>query len=155
MSFFVVNQSWDYAVSRSIYTICQLCGITPLVWPLVWFSILGHSQREMLGITEVSQGAIQILHRDRESSSLTHGLFGRLLQKENRTRLRIMMWRSFLSAFRIRVELIRLTGCHVFVHTVQGCLVATGYHSKHPEQCPRLNPDHSCHCRILADRPLS
>ena len=64
-----------------------------------------------------------------------------------------MRWRSFLSASRIRVELIRLIGRHVFVCIVKGCLVAAGYHSKHLDRCPRLPPDRRCHCRMFADRP--
>ena len=46
--------------------------------------------------------------------------------KGDRVLLRIMRRKSFLSAFRIRVELIRRTGRRVLVCTVQGRLVAAG-----------------------------
>ena len=60
--------------------------------------------------------------------------------------------KSFLSAPRIRVELIRRTGRHIFVRTVQICLVAAGFHSRHPGRCPILTPDHHHHRGILAHK---
>ena len=63
-----------------------------------------------------------------------------------------MRWKTFLSAFRIGLELIRRTGGRVFVRTVQICLVAAGYISLHPDQCPRLTLNHRHRHRILALR---
>ena len=60
--------------------------------------------------------------------------------------------RVFAQLSRIRMELIRRTGCHVVVRMVQGRLVATGYRPRHSEQCPRLTPDHRCCRRMLAHR---
>ena len=83
-----------------------------------------------------------------ESNSLTHVLRGHLLKtitsKEDHAFLHIITWKNVLSASRVRVELIRWTGCCVFV--------AAGYQSKHPDWCPRLTPDHSCHHSMFKDR---
>ena len=59
---------------------------------------------------------------------------------------------SFLSASRIRVELIRRIGRRVFVCTVQRCLVSVGCRSRHLFWYPRLTPDHRRHCRMLVRR---
>ena len=63
------------------------------------------------------------------------------------------MWQMiFPTLSRIRVERISQTGRHVFVHTVQGRLVAAECHQKHPGRCPKLTPDHNCRRRMLADK---
>ena len=93
---------------------------------------------------------------DRESNILTQGYVGIYWKKGVkgcRILFRIMKWNSFRSVPRIQVELIRLTGCLVFVHAAQGRLKAVGYLWRHSDQCPRLSPNHHrCH-RMLADRP--
>ena len=61
----------------------------------------------------------------------------------------MMRCENFLSAPRIRVAPIMQIGRRVFVRTALGLLVATGYRSKHLDQCPRLTPDH------CPDRPQS
>ena len=107
----------------------------------------------------VSKDAIwKVLHRVRESSSITLGLYWHLLEtttsKEDHAPLCIMRWKCFLSAFRIRVKLFRQIERRVFISTVHvGRLVAAGYRSRYPEQCCRLAPDHCRHRRMLADRP--
>ena len=53
---------------------------------------------------------------------------------------------------RIRVELIRRTGCPVVVRVVQGRLVAAGYRPRHPDWFHRLIPGHHRCRRILALR---
>ena len=72
--------------------------------------------------------------------------------KKDRTLLCIMRPKNFPSASRIRVELIRRTWRHAFVHIVQRCWVAAGYRSRDAARCPRLHFDHRCHSRMLAQR---
>ena len=101
----------------------------------------------------VSKGAIQkVIRCVRESNRLTLELREHLLKtitcREVRTLRCIMKRRCFLSASRIRVELIRRTGCHVFDPMFQGRLVhviTPGYRSRYPDRCPRLTLDHRCH----------
>ena len=54
-------------------------------------------------------------------------------------------WGNFLSASRFRVELIWRTGSHASARMAQGCLVASGYHSRHPYRCSKMT---RCHRRI-------
>ena len=54
------------------------------------------------------------------------------------------------SASRIRGEVIMRPERSLFVRMAQGCLVATGYRSRHPKLCSRLNPDHHRRCSNLA-----
>ena len=61
--------------------------------------------------------------------------------------------RVFFQLSRIRVGLIWRTGRPVVVRMIQGRLVAVGYHSRHPDRCPRLTHHHRCRRRILADMP--
>ena len=61
--------------------------------------------------------------------------------------------RVFSQLSRIRVQLIRRTGRPIVVRMVKGRLVAAGYHSKHPDRCPRLTHHHRCRRRMLADIP--
>ena len=66
-----------------------------------------------------------------------------------------MRRKRFLSASKMKVELIRRTGRSVFVRTSQGRSETAGYSSRHQDRCPRLNPEHRC-CRcMLAKRPNS
>ena len=60
--------------------------------------------------------------------------------------------KKFLTASRIRVELIRRTERPVFICMVQGRLVAARYYSRHPDGCPGRIPDHRCCRRMLTDR---
>ena len=98
----------------------------------------------------------QVLHPVREGSNLTRGLRGHLLKtiasKEDRALLRILRWKSFLSASRISEELICQFGRTVVVRTAQGRLVANRSHPRHPDRCLWLAPDHRCHHRLLANR---
>ena len=108
-------------------------------------------------ITGVSQGTIlKVPRRVREGSSLTQGLTMHLLTtitwNDGRSLRHIIGWKSFLSESRIEVELTRRTGRRVLVSTVQGCLLATGYCSRHPDRCSRVTPDYCCCRRTLANR---
>ena len=47
--------------------------------------------------------------------------------------------------------MIKRSGRSVFVHTVQGRLVAAGHRSRYPERYPKRTPDHRC--RMLVNRP--
>ena len=99
-------------------------------------------------ITGVSQGTIlKVPVRVRGGSSLTQGLSMHLLKTITWNDGRIIGWKSFLSASRIEMELTRRTGRRVFVSTVQGCLLATGYCSRHSDRSSWMTPDH---CIIAA-----
>ena len=63
-----------------------------------------------------------------------------------------MRWNRFLSSSRIRLELIRQTGCCVSARTAQRRLVAAGYLSKRQKRCPCLTHDHRRQCHIWACR---
>ena len=62
---------------------------------------------------------------------------------QNRTALFSVSWGFYLSAnHEVMVGLIGWTGCSVFVCTVQRCLGAAGYRSRHLDRFPKLTPDH-------------
>ena len=64
-----------------------------------------------------------------------------------------MRQKSFLSVSRMRMDLIWWTGRRFFVHTIQICLVASGYRWRDPEaRCPRLTFDHRVCRHMLAHR---
>ena len=112
--FFYDIHLWIVALSAHFYlTPKWLSGETNIrpviIGNNVRFTGLGLSQMEMSRIKEVSQGVIwKVLHRVRESSSLTHGLRGHILKtiiwKENHTLLRITRQKSFQSASKIRAN---------------------------------------------------
>ena len=97
------------------------------------------SDRDIQNHWSVTRYHLEVLCCIREGSSLIQGLHGHLLKtitsKEDRSLPCIMRQKSFFSAFRIRVELIRWTACRVFVRMVQRCLAAVGYRPGHPVQC--------------------
>ena len=75
--------------------------------------------------------------------------------REDRVLIRILRRYWFLSLPRIRVELIRRTGCHVSAHTIQRGLAAAGYRSRRPVRCLRLTHDHRPRPRIWGCRHWS
>ena len=108
----------------------------------------------MVRITRVAQDdKSKVLLPVCDTISLTQGLPGHQLKtltwKVDRDLLCIMMENRFLSASRIRVELTRGIRCRIFVCMVQGGLVVAVYHSKHPDRCPGLTPQHRHMRRIL------
>ena len=108
-----------------------------IIETIVRFSALGLSQ-EISIIIGVSQRAI-----------FKHLL--KTITLKGHAFLHIGRRKCFFAAPRIKVELIRQSGPHIFVCMVQGHLVATGYRSRDPNRCPRLTPGHS-HRRMLAPK---
>ena len=92
---------------------------------IVRLSGRGLSQREMSRIIGVSHGAIsKVLRLVRDTSSFTEGIGGASIVDDHIrgdcALFHVMRSNKFLSAPRSRVERIRLIGCRVFVHSVQG-----------------------------------
>ena len=116
------------------------------------------SQREILRNTGVSRGGIsKVIHHFRETRRAIERPHGHRLRmttpREDRSLVWIMRRNRFLSSLRIRVELIRRTGRHVFAGTVQRYLVAVGYYSRRPAKCPRLTHNHRCRRRMGKQAP--
>ena len=119
-------------------------NIQPIVIEIiVRFSRCGLSHREMLRITEVSQGdTSEVLSRVRHISSLTQRLCRHRLEmttwKEDHVLLRIMKRNRFISASVIKVELIKRIRLCFFLSTIQRRFVVAGYCSSQPDRCPIL-----------------
>ena len=122
---------------------CNICAFKAISllsdhYQPIYCSVLmsGYFQwcRELLSCHKAS---FKVLRRVRKNIHLTQGLWGHLLKKtaskEDHAFHRIMRRKSFLSASKITVELIRRTGCPVFVCTAQGSSVADVCCSRHPD----------------------
>ena len=113
---------------------------------IAWLSGRGLSQRVISRITGVSQGGkSKVLSHVRETVRAIQSHMG-------------IGWgwphqgNTVPSSSRIRVKLIRRTGCYVSAHMVQRRLTAAGYRSRRPVRCPRLTLDHRPRPRIWAWR---
>ena len=72
--------------------------------------------------------------------------------KRRQCLFRSMRSSRLLPSSRVRVELIRRIGCCVVFKTVQRRLVVARYHSRHPDSCPTLTPEHRHRHCILTHR---
>ena len=116
-------------------------------------------QRDIFKITGVSQVTRRHLKspppcpwEQLSYTSLPGHLLKTITSKGDRALLHIVSRNSFLSASRIRVELIIRTGHRALVRMVHRYLVTAEYRFIHSDRCHRLTPDYGRRRRMLAHR---
>ena len=118
---------------------------------IVRLSADGNSQREVAGMLGVSKGWIsKILRRNRETGRPHQRKRGGSMKistpREDHQLLQMVRTNCFLSAPRLRMQMIRRFGRRMSVRTIRRRLLAAGYWSGHPARCPRLTLEHRrCH----------
>ena len=156
-----------YHIQLWYIAVCKLPSQTKVaIMPThIWLVIIENSVRfSGLGFRRTIIRELQECHRVPSKKSYVVFVRASVLPKgylgiywiwshQNKTMpiLHTIGWRSFLSAVRIRVELIRRTRRRFFVHTAQGSLIVAGFRLWHPDRWPRQPSDHRWY-RMLADR---
>ena len=107
----------------------------------------GNSQREVARMLGVSQGCIsKILRRNRETGRPHQRKLGGSMKistpPEDLQLLQIVSMNRFISAPRLRMQMIHRFRRRMSVQTIRRRLLATGYWSRRPARCPRLNLEH-------------
>ena len=103
----------------------------------------GNSQREVARMLGVSEGCIsKILRRNWETGRPHQRKRGGSMKistpQEDRQLLRMVITNRFISAPRLRMQMIRRFGRRMSVQTIRRRLLATGYWSLHPARSPWL-----------------
>ena len=114
---------------------------------IVSMSAEGNSQREVARMLGISRGFIRkILRRKRETGRPHQRKRGGLLKistpREDRQLLRMVRTNRFISAPRLRMQMIRRFGRRMPVRTIRRRLLTAGYWSRRPARCPRLTLEH-------------
>ena len=114
---------------------------------IVRLSADGNSRREVTMMLGVSQGCTsKILRRKRETGRPHQRKRGGAIRistpREDRQLLRMVRTNRFISAPRLRMQMIRRFGRRMSVRTIRRRLLATGYWSRRPARCPRLTLEH-------------
>ena len=107
----------------------------------------GNFQREVARILGVSQGCIcKILRRNRETGRPHQRKCGRSMKistpREDHQLLRMVKMNCFITAPRLRMQMIRRFGRQMSVRTIRRRLLAAEYWSRRPARCPRLTLEH-------------
>jgi transposase len=114
---------------------------------IVRLSADGNSQREVARMLGVSQGCVsKILRRNRETGRPHQRKRGGSMKistpREDRQLLRMVRTNRFISAPRLRMQMIRRFRRRMSVRTIRRRLLAAGYWSRRPARCPRLTLEH-------------
>ena len=107
----------------------------------------GKSQREVARMLGVSQRCIRkILRRNRETGRPQQRKHGGLMKistsPEDRRLLRMVKMNDFVSAPRLRMQMIHRFGRRMSVQAIQRQFLAARYWSRRPARCPRLTLEH-------------
>ena len=107
----------------------------------------GNSQREVVRILGVSQRCISKLLRCNRETGRSHqrkrgGSMKISTQREDRQLLQMVRTHCFISAPRLRMQMIRRFGRRLSVRTIRRRLLIAGYWSRRPAICPRLTLEH-------------
>ena len=107
----------------------------------------GNSQRKVARMLGVSRGCIsKILRRNRETSRPHQRKRGGSMKistpREDRQLLQMVRTNWFISAPRLRMQMVRRFGRRMSVRAIRRQLLATGYWSRRPARCPRLTLEH-------------
>ena len=110
-------------------------------------SVDGNSQREVARVLGVCQGCIsKILRRNRETGRPHQRKRGGSMKistpREDRQLLQMISTNRFISAPRLRMQMIRRFGSQMSVRTIRRQFLAAGYWSRRPARCPRLTLEH-------------
>ena len=114
---------------------------------IVRLSADSNSQREVARMLRVSQGCInKFLLRNRETGrplQMKHGGSMKIsAPREDRQLLRIVTTNRFISAPRLRMQMIRRFGMRISVRTIRRRLLAPGYWYRRPANGPKLTLEH-------------
>ena len=119
---------------------------------IVRLSADGNSQRKVARMLGVSQGCVsKIMWRNREIDQPHQRKRGDSMKistpREDRQLLQMVRTNSFMSASRLRMQMIRRFGRRMSVRTIRRRLLAAGFWSRRPARCPRLTLEHRRHRR--------
>ena len=113
----------------------------------------GNCQREVARMLGMSQGCIRKIlatqPRDRPTTSAEVWRFNENFHamEEDCQLLRIVNMNRFISAPRLRMQMIRRFGRQMSVGTIRRWVLGTGYWSRRPARFPRLTLEHRRRCR--------
>ena len=112
----------------------------------------GNPQREVARMLGVSQGCISKTLRRHWETGRPHqrkrgGSMKISMPREDRQLLRMVRTNRFISAPRMRMQLIHQFGRRMSVRTIRRRLLAAGYWSRRPARCPRLTLEYRRRCR--------
>ena len=111
-----------------------------------------NSQRKVARMLGVSQGCISKILLCNQETGRPHprkhgGSMKISTPREDRQLLQMIRTNRFISAPRLRMQMIRWFGRQMSIRTIRRRLLATGYWSRRPASCPRFTLEHRWRCR--------